>query len=81
VGDEEDAFFRGLALQDKLPKYVELLKFRVSSVADPPQCIGLAAQQSRSFEESRPLSRLCLPPLPTGLLITSPLECLVCCRT
>ncbi|KAL4852689.1 rRNA biogenesis protein RRP5 [Chlorella vulgaris] len=28
VGDEEDAFFRGLALQDKLPKYVELLKFR-----------------------------------------------------
>ena len=29
AGDEEDAFFSGLALQDKLPKFVELLKFKV----------------------------------------------------
>jgi hypothetical protein len=29
-GDEEDAFFRSLAAQDKIPKYVELLKFKVS---------------------------------------------------
>jgi hypothetical protein len=29
AGDEEDAFFTGLALQDKLPKFVELLKFKV----------------------------------------------------
>lgn len=28
-GDEEDAFFRSLAAQDKIPKYVELLKFKV----------------------------------------------------
>lgn len=28
-GDEEDAFFSGLALQGKLPKFVELLKFKV----------------------------------------------------
>ncbi|KAL4538228.1 hypothetical protein Ndes2526B_g03454 [Nannochloris sp. 'desiccata'] len=27
-GDEEDAFFRSLAAQDKIPKYVELLKFK-----------------------------------------------------
>jgi hypothetical protein len=27
-GDDEDAFFSGLALQDKLPKFVELLKFK-----------------------------------------------------
>ncbi|EFN56095.1 hypothetical protein CHLNCDRAFT_145628 [Chlorella variabilis] len=27
-GDEEDAFFSGLALQGKLPKFVELLKFK-----------------------------------------------------
>ena len=30
--DEEDAFFRSLAAQDKIPKYVELLKFKVSAV-------------------------------------------------
>ena len=29
-GDEEDTFFSGLALQGKLPKYVELLKFKAS---------------------------------------------------
>ena len=32
AGDEEDAFFSGLALQDKLPKFVELLKFKVGRV-------------------------------------------------
>jgi len=32
-GDEEDAFFKSLAVQDKLPKFVELLKFRVSLLA------------------------------------------------
>lgn len=29
AGDEEDAFFASLASQDRLPKFVELLKFRV----------------------------------------------------
>ena len=29
LGDEEDAFFRSLSAQDKLPKFAELLKFGV----------------------------------------------------
>lgn len=31
AGDEEDAFFASLASQDRLPKFVELLKFRVGA--------------------------------------------------
>ncbi len=31
-GDEEDAFFRTLTAQDKVPKYAELLKFKVRAV-------------------------------------------------
>ena len=30
-GDQEDAFFRTLIAHDKLPKFVELLKFKVRS--------------------------------------------------
>lgn len=33
AGDEEDAFFAALASQDRLPKFVELLKFRVGASA------------------------------------------------
>lgn len=34
-GDEEDAFFSSLSAQDKLPKYAELLKFKVSAACAP----------------------------------------------
>lgn len=36
AGDEEDAFFSSLSSQGRLPKFVELLKFKVGAL-DCPQ--------------------------------------------
>ena len=56
--DEEDAFFKGLSLQGKLPKYVELLKFKVS--LPPCQMLRQGACSHGSWAEPR----LTPPPAP-----------------